>query len=126
VEIRTLEHLQRATRNREIAQHLFRVSGLTPPPYEWVVVVAFYSAVHFANAYLWERQQYEPGDHRERLRAFSVVSALRPVYPDYARLQSIAFESCYLPDFSISEADALNYVDNALARVAHMILSELQ
>jgi hypothetical protein len=43
-----------ALRNRRFAEIILESNGfgLNPPPHEWAIVVAFYAAVHFANAYL--------------------------------------------------------------------------
>jgi hypothetical protein len=71
VEQRTGEHLETAERNRDLARLLLAPSmaaslsthGFRQPPYEWVAVIVFYAAVHYVNAYLWERLRLEPNDH---------------------------------------------------------------
>ena len=63
---RTSEHVETAQRCRDIANLLLDATSPTPPPYEWAIVLMFYAAVHYVNAYLWERQRFEPADHLER------------------------------------------------------------
>lgn len=63
------QHLDRATRNRELAHVLMAPAlspNMQPPPFDWAVVAAFYAAVHYVNAYLREKQRYEPRDHAGR------------------------------------------------------------
>jgi hypothetical protein len=43
---KTLDHLRVARRNRDFARALLEQDGLTPAPWEWIVVIAFYAAVH--------------------------------------------------------------------------------
>ena len=63
---RTREHLDLAERDHKLAQDLLGLAAsgtLRPPPYEWIAVVAFYAALHYVNAYLWEIQQRETNSH---------------------------------------------------------------
>ena len=49
----TIQHLETAARNRDLARALIGYGPgmeLHSPPFEWVAVVAFYAAVHYVNA----------------------------------------------------------------------------
>ena len=40
-------------------------------------MVAFYSAVHYVNAYLWATRHLAPNNHQERSDAFHVEADVR-------------------------------------------------
>jgi hypothetical protein len=66
---RTREYLDLAERNEKLAKDLLGLAAsgaLQPPPYEWIAVIAFYSALHYANAYFWEIHQKETNSHPQR------------------------------------------------------------
>ena len=83
---RTLEHLQRAERNQQLAGlYLAHAATATiqPPPYEWVAVMAFYSAVHYVNAALWEIKGIDPGGHQNRSGFLAAEPKLRGCANEY-------------------------------------------
>lgn len=127
MEPKTHDHLETAVRNRDIAMALIDPSfsiAVQPPPLEWVVVVAFYAAVHYVNAYLWQRQRYEPHDHAARENAVARAAEIRTVYESYARLRGFAYRARYVPLFRISRVHA----ERALAdldRVERTVLAAL-
>lgn len=43
-------------------------SSIRPPPFEWGAVVAVYAAVHYVNAFLYERLGFTPDGHIEKTR----------------------------------------------------------
>jgi hypothetical protein len=78
----TRQHLDRAARNQAVAEAFADAPaslGLRPPPFDWAVVAAFYAAVHYVNAYLWERYGLEPRNHAEQVRAVATDPNLKPV-----------------------------------------------
>lgn len=93
-----------------------------PPPYEWAVVLMFYAAVHHVNAYLWERQRFEPADHVERQHMLRLAAVLRPVYGAYGRLRTTAYNARYRSRFRITATEAeelladLDRIEAAVAR----------
>ena len=81
MEPRTEAHLATAQHNHDFARALLEPAVarvFSSPPLEWAVVVAFYAAVHYVNAYLWERQRYEPRPHDDRENAVTRAVGLRP------------------------------------------------
>jgi hypothetical protein len=54
-----------AERNLLIAEHLLshQPDGLDSPPYEWVVIVSFYSAVRCINAWIQLKHDRAPINH---------------------------------------------------------------
>ncbi len=98
---RTLLHLARAQHHRQVAQALGGPAGAhisDLPPLDWAVIAAFYAAVHYVNAYLWEAQRYEPADHVSRQQAVALVR-LRSVAQAYSHLRVVAFQARYLPRY---------------------------
>ena len=92
----TQQHLVRARRNRDVADALAGAAAqgiISPPALEWAVVAAFYAAVHYVNAYLWEKLRAEPRDHRERTNMVARVHALRAAFKAYRNLQDLAFQA---------------------------------
>jgi hypothetical protein len=98
MEPRTQEHLARAEHHRDIAQLLVspQASQLSPePPTDWAVVAAFYAAVHYVNAWLWETRQFRPGTHADRTAAVRAEPPLRPAAQAYRNLQDLAYQARY-------------------------------
>jgi hypothetical protein len=125
---RTQQHLIRARRNREVADALIGPDAhgfISPPAYEWAVVAAFYAAVHYVNAYLWEKLRHEPRNHDERTRMVASVRDLRAVFPSYSRLQELAFRARYARTFSLSPADAASAVQMNLRGIEEAVLTAL-
>lgn len=75
--------------------------SVQPPPLEWAVVAAFYSAVHYVNAYLWEVSRLDPKDHETREKAVQRDSQLRVVASHYSRLSNLGWQARYAPVFRI-------------------------
>ena len=78
---KTRDHLATAERNRIVAGLVIGESDVQQVSNEWAVVVAFYAAVHLVNAFLWERQSFEPLNHEERSRLAFTIAELRPDLP---------------------------------------------
>jgi hypothetical protein len=128
VDARTESHLRTARRNQEIARVLLRGvvdPSIQPPPFEWAAVLGFYAAVHYVNAYLWEKLRYEPRDHDDRARQVCRVSGLRSLDGAYGRLRGRAFLARYKPEFRLSAAEAQTLLDVDLAQIEQTILSAL-
>ena len=109
VDPRTRQHLDTAARNQDIARELLNPAlpiSLQPRPFEWIVVLAFYAAVHYVNAYLWERQRYEPRDHGAREGAIARTHDLQSAYGSYMRLRDLSYRARYRSRYRISRADA--------------------
>lgn len=107
MERRTEAHLGTADRNQAIARALSdsaMLPHIRPLPLEWAAVANFYAAVHFVNAYLYERQGYEPKDHTARQRAVDQTQPLRRVAASYWRLSDHAYWARYRPGYGITPA----------------------
>ncbi len=125
---RTQAHLGRAEHHRNVAQVLITqaAASLTQhPPLDWAAVAAFYAAVHLANAYLWETQRYEPGDHRLRSAAIVRASALRAAAPAYESLRALAYQARYASSFTVPRRAIEATVNTDLEQVRRVVLSAL-
>ena len=99
----TEAHLTRAERNRAVARALCdpqHSMSLQPPPYDWAAIAAFYAAVHYVNAFLWERLGMAPQDHRARRQLVARTSPLNRAVAPYDRLTAIGRDARYTPTFS--------------------------
>ncbi len=97
---RTAQHRAKAEANAALARRL----ATEEPPCDWAVVVAFYAAVHYVGALLWERSEYEPHDHGERGRAINRMQELQQIEAVYFRLYDVGKKVRYLPGMKISAA----------------------
>ncbi len=123
----TLDHLQIAERNRELARALLDPSNasLRPSPWEWVAVVAFYAAVHYVNAYLWETQGVDPGGHGRRGKEVQRNPRLAACFGSYQRLTGLAWSARYSRGFVLPEQDARDLVDVDYRLVETTVLTAL-
>ena len=116
----TQAHLARAERNRAVAQALVdpqRTVQVQPPAAEWACVVAFYAAVHYVNAYLWERWNHEPHDHAVR-RGFLVREPrTHGILGAYDMLADLSWNARYQPAFRPRPALAHDAVHQRLEQV---------
>ena len=108
----TVDHLRIAEANRVLALALLHpaATSVHPRRWEWTGVVALYAAVHYVNAYLWERRQFAPGSHVERRRFFRSDTVLYPIRERYEFLEGYAYEARYDVRFEATEADARDLV----------------
>ncbi len=124
----TQQHLARARRNRDVAEALVAPTArsiVSPPAFEWAIVAAFYAAVHYVNAYLWERLRREPRNHDERTNMVAALNDLRPTFRSYSRMQDLAFRARYARTFSVSPADATRIVQADLRAIEEAVLTAL-
>lgn len=85
------KHLAKATRNKHfLVNHLTGIIEKCP---DWASVVAFYSALHFVDAYLKKQHNIDFAHHAERLRFMSVNVV--EIYAAYSRLFDLGFDSRY-------------------------------
>ncbi len=101
---RTADHLATANANRDLATTLAGAAGGTPTARYWSVVVAFYAAVHYINAYLRETQGLEPREHGERRRSLAQDAQLQPLAFRYRLLTIDAFDVRYTPNHRLRAA----------------------
>ena len=88
--LNALEHLAKARRNRKsLVDDLLKLVGTCP---EWVAVVAFYSALHFVDAY-YAKIGMHFQHHIERNR--EVADSLPDIFESYYRLYDVSVNSRY-------------------------------
>ena len=87
------QFLSKAQKNSRFTREL-QVSNIQSP--EWVVVGAFYSAIHYVNAYLAKiNPKFVPHDHKNRKFFVTTVKELKPISRSYLRLSDKAREARY-------------------------------
>jgi hypothetical protein len=102
------QHIEAAQANEATALSLLDSSP------SWAVVLAFYSALHWVDAYM-AMLPLHPKDHTERDH-YIQFEPLRPIYGTYRRLETRSREARYdLRPFTRSEAQTL--LNNELARI---------
>jgi hypothetical protein len=125
VDQKTLDHLRVARRNRDLARALLAQSDLEPEPWEWVAVILFYGAVHYVNAYLWERYHVQPANHDERTYGVHRDSAINPCQAEYDRLKDKGFHARYMEWFSFSKQDAQALLEVEFRAVESVVMQAL-
>lgn len=121
----TGQHLSLAGRNQALAWTLLD-GTVQPVPSEWASVVAFYAAVHYINAYLWERLRVEPRNHRERGMYVETDVRLAACRLAYRRLQDAGYRARYNVTFRLSEQRARELVAVNLATVHRTLIAALE
>jgi hypothetical protein len=127
----TREHLALAQRNQRFADRLrFADSNAEhsslgqSPEILWSVVISFYSAVHYINAYLWEIDRFAPKTHAERTPRVSQDQELTTIAANYKVLSVWGFQARYDPRAHISADDAQQAIDE-LHAIAELVRREL-
>ncbi len=128
MEPRTERQLATAERFRQLARALVSRAGadlVAPPPLDWALVVAFYAAVQYVGAYLWERQRAEFRNHQTRERALSVVPELRHAERSYLRLRRLSESTRYTPRFRPRPTVVHEALADDLEAVRHAVVAAL-
>lgn len=120
----TVQHLALAERNQALARTLL-AGAVRPVPAEWASVVAFYAAVHYVNAYLWERLRVKSRTHGERRMHVESDSRLAACRLSYRGLQHAGYLARYDVTFRQSEQRARELVTVELARVQRTVVVAL-
>ena len=106
----TARHLQTAEHNHVVA--LTHLDAQSPTlPKEWAAVIAFYAAVHYVNAYLWEIRRYAPPDHQSRNYLVDGDAVLIQCRHEYRRLLNAGYSARYVPGFRLQEQNARVLID---------------
>ena len=116
-----------AARNRNLARSLMAPAqaGIEPAPWEWVAVIVFYSAVHYVNAFLWERYHLTPRNHGERTYGVQQDPLISPCAQSYDDLKDIGFHARYSETFSVSEQSARMLLNVRLRDVEATVMQAL-
>lgn len=88
-------------------------------------MILFYSAVHYVNAYLWERYHLTPRNHAERTYGVQRDPAISVCDRNYDTLKAVGFHARYDERYSLSEEDAGTLLDVDLRAVEAMVLKAL-
>ncbi len=117
------QFLSKAQKNSRFTREL-QASNIQSP--EWVVVGAFYSAIHYVNAYLAKvNPKLVPNDHRNRKFFVTTVRELQPISRSYLRLSDKAREARYtMVSFNLRSSQEL--IDKDLTPIESHLLSLLQ
>lgn len=119
----TRQYLEAAERHRDFALALAQ-RRLAPAPLEWAAIAAFYSAVHYINAYLWETYNFAPENHADRTLAVRRDATLASIALFYDQLRAWGFSGRYRPTFRPSD-DLLQRALAYLEQIRSTILSAL-
>ena len=118
----TQQYLEKANHNGQFAREL-QLSSIQSP--EWAIVGAFYSAVHYVNAYLVQTNyQIEPDNHKQRNWYVATVSQLKPINRAYQRLSDKAWEARYTMS-SFQQEFAQELIDRDLVPIEGLVQSLL-
>jgi hypothetical protein len=124
VEQRTREHIETAEHHQQFARSLLdpRMGSMLPKVrYEWAAVAAFYAAVHYVHAYLWERRRVSPRSHPARSQRVTRDSILRQCEWQYLELLEVSLRARYSRDLDLTEAAARELVEVDLAHVETVV-----
>jgi hypothetical protein len=125
VEPHTELHLTTALENQQFAAALLADAEATRAALRWSVTAAFYAAVHYVNAYLWEVARFAPHDHRARYAAMTRWPAITPARTPYERLADAAFRARYVPGHRIPARATNRLVELDLAVIDRIIREQL-
>ncbi len=108
MQAKTADYLATGDDNRDLANAL--IIAATPVARDWVAVIAFYAAVHYMNAYIYEKQQHivtpDSGGHKDRSKRVKDASDLQGVASAYIRLSNLAYNVRYEPRYHLSDTVA--------------------
>lgn len=74
---------------------------------DWAVTVLFYTGLHYIDAFLAQKRNIHPSQHKARDNAVAMVAELKPIYGNYSALKNASFNARYIPPVSFTE----KYVD---------------
>ena len=100
-------HLAKAKRNKQFL--IAHLTGIIEKCPDWASIVAFYSALHFVDAYLKKQYNLDFQHHAERL-TFMSVNVIE-IYAPYSRLFDYGFDSRYK---SIADTPSYEEVKSAI------------
>ncbi len=122
-------HLERADSEWEnFVQH---TSTLPPEAQPWRLTVAFYSALHYLEAYLHLKRDKGQADipaefdkHYQRLKAIRSCPELMQIRNPYRELQDISGQQRYVPTFQCTKT-ILQRAEENLQRIRGVLRAKL-
>jgi len=125
IKISPRAHLRKARRNGDFARSYLDLADEFP---DWVSTIAFYSALHFVDAYLAKEYGLHYQNHEERNIAVSNIHPLsQEISLEYLRLYELGLNSRYgsIED-NPEPGEARDAVNRELARIEEWVLSHLR
>lgn len=106
-------HRAKAVSNRQVVQNL-----LTSTTYfDWVVTIAFYTALHLVTSVITSTGRRSPTSHHERNRIVASDRRFQNIQTSYLLLYQEARAARYDPEYQIQRTDVEQLVNNELARI---------
>ena len=124
-EARTLGHLAKARANRTYATEILNDDDASQAALNWAGVAAFYAAMHYINAYLWETARLEPANHLDRETVIGNWPTLAPLSRAFRTLFTYSIDIRYSPLFQLRPEDLRRMAGRDLARIARTVEREL-
>lgn len=111
--------VNKAIRNRNFLQK--RLGECIESHPDWIVIVAFYSALHFVDAYLLKKHNIRKEHHEEREQLVSIH--LSEIYDAYKRLFDMGFRARYLKiEEAPSKDEALSAIEHELPTIESYVM----
>jgi uncharacterized protein (UPF0332 family) len=111
----------KAEHNRGFARFIHSATDDYP---DWIVVCAFYSALHFVEAFLASKDYPRARSHSERLRYLQSADPADEFGGIYFRLQQHGYNARYNCDFDAGKW--LNHALSDLGRIRSSVMKHLQ
>ena len=100
-------HLSQADKNEKFYLAICSSNALSEQFTDWAVVVLFYSALHYVDAFL-DTEEIHPRTHTERNRLVSRKHQISDIYPNYLSLHDRSIDARYnLVCFPLSAVERL-------------------
>jgi hypothetical protein len=113
-------HLAQASHNKDLIVYL---NAANPGFPDWVITVAFYSAIHLLEAFLAKQLGYHSTSHVTRDSVLSKFSQLKPIYVDYSELKNTCWASRYNTLYSKWTAPQVQDALTSLQNIEHHLNS---
>jgi hypothetical protein len=99
------QYITLADENEAFARRMLNQSSPSRADLRWTTASLFYAAVHYVNAYLWERTRLEPKNHEERGRLIHQWPHLSELHLQYDRLNDAGWRARYPPTARLQRGD---------------------
>lgn len=100
-----IKHFDHYRRNRSV---LDRIRGLENPPYDWVVTIAFYTALHLIEHRIVSITGSGSDNHGDMTRCVDRLAELKPIQRYYDSLKTNGWKARYkCVPFQKNQTDAL-------------------
>lgn len=83
---------------------------------DWIIIIAFYQALHCIDAYLVSKENCQPKSHAKRLEAIRQSAYLRPIYSHFDFMYTASMDARYY-SWQASGADVAQILQTDLKSV---------